>query len=313
MAGAVRALSGARRAGRCGLLQSEAFLQGHWPVRAVPGRRGRQQQAKARRRGLALGPSVASFFHHLVSMPLAHAGICLDDVTLVRGATTVFEHLSLELREPRIGLVGDNGAGKSSLFRLACGLDLARSGRVLVAGEAPGKGPVGRIGMMFQSPDEQIIFPTVDEELALGLTAQGLSRQQAQTRAAQWLASRGLAHWVGRAISSLSQGQRQHVCWLALLIAAPHVLLLDEPFASLDLPGQALLRQEIAQAPQQVLVSTHLLDQVRDFERVIWLEQGRVRADGPGARVCAQYEADIARRVHERSLSIDGVAPTTAS
>jgi biotin transport system ATP-binding protein len=73
-------------------------------------------------------------------------------------------------------------------------------------------------------------------------------------------------------------------------------LLLDEPFSSLDLPGQELLRQEIAAAPQQIIVSTHVLSHVRHFERVIWLEGGQVRADGLGAEVCARYEADVAER-----------------
>jgi biotin transport system ATP-binding protein len=94
----------------------------------------------------------------------------------------------------------------------------------------------------------------------------------------------------------LSQGQRQQVCWWALQIAAHRTLLLDEPFSSLDLPHQALLRRDIAQAPQQVIVATHVLDPIRAFERVIWLDQGRVRADGPGAEVCAAYAADVAIR-----------------
>jgi len=74
-------------------------------------------------------------------------------------------------------------------------------------------------------------------------------------------------------------------------------LLLDEPFASLDLPGQAMLARDIAQASQQVVVSSHILEPLRSFDRVIWLEQGRVRADGPAREVCADYEADVSRRV----------------
>ena len=98
------------------------------------------------------------------------------------------------------------------------------------------------------------------------------------------------------------------MCWLALLIAAPELLLLDEPFASLDLPGQALLSLDIARASQQVIVSTHLLQQVRQFERVIWLDKGQVRADGPGQDVCAAYEADVAARLSRQALSFnDGV------
>lgn len=231
----------------------------------------------------------------------------LKDITLVRGRNTVFQGLNLELGEQRIGLIGDNGAGKSSLFRLLCGLDVPSSGAVWVHGQDIGgpKHPERSVGMMFQNPEEQIIFPTVEEELALGLEVTGLHRRLARERTREWLQARGLGHWAECAITSLSQGQRQHVCWLALIIAAPRLLLLDEPFASLDLPGQALLEQEIQQASQQIIVSTHLLDHVRRFERVIWLADGQIRADGPGPEVCAAYEADVARRVAGHALRID--------
>ena len=221
--------------------------------------------------------------------------IALEGVTVVRGGTTVFQGLSLQLNEARIGLIGDNGAGKSSLFRLLCGLDQPQSGHVrLPLTSESASAPV--VGMMFQNPDEQIIFPTVEEELALSLRHLRLSRTEAQAHVRAWLSARGLTDWAPRAIGSLSQGQRQHVCWLALLIGEHQTLLLDEPFSSLDLPSQALLRQEIAAAPQQVIVSTHVLDHVRHFERVLWLDHGQVRADGVGAQVCAQYEADVATR-----------------
>ena len=236
---------------------------------------------------------LASSMHHLQT---ESTSIVLEQATLVRGSTVVLHHLTLTLDNHRIGLIGDNGAGKSSLFRLICGLDQAQSGRVhLSHAQADIAAPM--VGMMFQNPDEQIIFPTVEEELALSLRHLRLSRAQTQTHVRDWLAARGLAEWAPRAIGSLSQGQRQHVCWLALLIGEHRTLLLDEPFSSLDLPGQALLRKEIAAAPQQIIVSTHALDHVRHFERVIWLDQGQVRADGLGAVVCAQYEANVASRM----------------
>lgn len=230
----------------------------------------------------------------------------LESVRLQRGITTVFDGLELCLAEPRIGLIGDNGAGKTSLLRLLCGLERPQQGRVLLDGQdlqqARAQRP-GLVGLMFQNPDDQIIFPTVEEELALGLRPAGFDRKAARQQARALLEQRGLGAWAERAVGSLSQGQRQLVCWLALLIAAPRVLLLDEPFASLDLPGQARLAHDVAEAPQQILVSTHVLGHVRGYERVIWLDRGRVRGDGPGHEVCAAYEADVALRLPQAAAA----------
>ena len=218
---------------------------------------------------------------------------------LQRGHTPVFNGLTLDLAQPRIGLIGDNGAGKTSLLRLLCGLEVPTQGHVYSQGHdvhEAGAQRVRWVGMMFQNPDDQIIFPTVLEELALGLQPLGLNKKEAHAQALAFLDARGLAHWAQRAVSSLSQGQRQQVCWMSLLLASPRSLLLDEPYASLDLPGQARLAHDIALAPQQVIVSTHLLEHVRGFERVIWLEHGHVRGDGSGAAVCAAYEDDVRMR-----------------
>lgn len=242
----------------------------------------------------------------------------LRQVHLRRGITQVFAGLNLALAQPRIGLIGHNGAGKTSLLRLLCALEVPDAGHVLSQGQDLHALPRGqlraqRAGMMFQNPDDQIIFPTVEEELALGLQPQGLSRREALARARTFLAERGLADWAVRAVASLSQGQRQQVCWLALLLAGPRTLLLDEPYASLDLPGQARLSDDIEACDRQVLVSTHVLDHVRDYPRVIWLDGGRVRADGPGREVCAAYEASVAHEVHQARAGRAGMRTARAA
>ncbi len=107
----------------------------------------------------------------------------------------------------------------------------------------------------------------------------------ARQRVLDFLARRGLSAWAGRAVGELSQGQRQQVCLLALQISEPATLLLDEPFSSLDLPSQSRLAAQLEASPQQIIVSTHLLEHVRGFERVLWLDEGRVRADGLGREV----------------------------
>lgn len=233
--------------------------------------------------------------------------LSFSDAGLLRGTNQVFDGLTLHLHEHRIGLIGDNGAGKSSLFRLACGLEAPQRGHVTVQGEPAYRINTrhpNRVGMMFQNPDDQIVFPTVQEELALGLSATGLARREAIAQARAFLAGRGLEHWAERAISSLSQGQRQHVCWLAIRLTTPALVLLDEPFASLDLPSQSLLLHDLAQAPQQIIVSTHLLEHLQGFDRVVWLDKGRVRADGAPDVVCAHYRAEVQQRIANHTATV---------
>ena len=231
----------------------------------------------------------------------ASHSIRIEEVTLLRGSERIFVGLTLNLQEARIGLIGDNGAGKSSLFRLIIGLDKPQHGRVVMSGGAlqnEGRGPASQyVGLMFQNPDDQIIFPTVAEELAFSLTARGTKRDEARRQVSDFLVQRGLQAWAGRAIGELSQGQRQQVCLLALQISEPATLLLDEPFASLDLLSQARLAAQLETTPQQVILSTHLLKHVQGFERVLWLERGRVRADGPGRDVCQAYAQHVRLQV----------------
>mgnify|MGYP001026114726 CR=1 FL=1 len=232
------------------------------------------------------------------------SGWQLQDIHLRRGAGDVFRGLNLQLDEPRIALIGHNGAGKSSLLRLLIGLEEPSQGQVLWAGQRArhAQTPItGQrlAGLMFQNPDDQIIFPTVQEELQLSWqSAHGGDRKAAQAGVLEFLQQRGLRAWASRAVGSLSQGERQWVCWLAMLLAAPRVLLLDEPYASLDLPGQLRLAADIKLSRQQVVIATHVLWPVLDFPRVIWLEHGRVRADGPGREVCPAYEVDARAAFH---------------
>lgn len=225
----------------------------------------------------------------------------LDAVGLRRGRTQVFEGLTLQLRERRIALIGSNGAGKSSLLRLLCALELPSSGRLLRDGCECPSAPDGAVGLMFQNADDQIIFPSVAEELAFSwrsaqppATLQALGtravRRAADEAARAFLHDRGLAAWADRAVGSLSQGQRQMLCWLAMQLAAPRVLLLDEPFASLDLAAQIQMAAQMEDVEQQIIVSTHILEWVRDWERVIWLREGTIAADGSGQSVCQAYE-----------------------
>ena len=225
-------------------------------------------------------------------------GIELTGVTVRLGGRVVLDGLTLRLTEARIGVLGRNGSGKTTLLRLIAGLIPPDAGTVRVDGADPfrdRKAALTSLGILFQNPDHQILFPTVEEELAFGLAQQGLPQAAALARARQALAAEGRAHWAGAPVSTLSQGQRHYLCLLAVLLMQPRTILLDEPLAGLDLPTQARLARRFAALPQRLVTITHDPSVLQDADRVLWLEAGRVVADGPPAKVLPAFTAEMAR------------------
>lgn len=206
--------------------------------------------------------------------------------------------LDLTLSEQRIGVIGRNGSGKTTFLRLLAGLIPAESGSVSVNGAdlaRERKLALGQIGILFQNPDHQILFPTVEEELAFGLRQQGLSQSAALAHAHQALRAEGRAHWAKMPVSSLSGGQKQFLCLLSVLMMAPSTLLLDEPFSGLDLPTIFRLKRRLAALPQRLITITHDPASLEEAQRLIWIERGAVLADGPPATVLPVFTSEMER------------------
>lgn len=231
-------------------------------------------------------------------MPVPDTGIALSSATLRLGGKVVLDGLTLTLDEPRIGILGRNGSGKTTLLRLIAGLIAPDSGTVRVDGIDPfadRAAALSSLGILFQNPDHQILFPTVEEELAFGLAQQGLPQAEALRKAHALLADEGRGHWAKAPVSTLSQGQRHYLCLLAVLLMQPRTILLDEPLAGLDLPTQARLARRFAGLPQRLVTITHDPATLAAADRVIWLEAGRIAADGPPAEVIPVFTAEMAR------------------
>jgi biotin transport system ATP-binding protein len=224
------------------------------------------------------------------------ASIELHGVKLRRGSRLVFDGLSLSLTERRVGLLGNNGAGKSSFLRLLNGLLLPDEGKVRVHGldtttsrrELPGK-----VGFVFQNPEHQIVFPTVLEEIAFGFREHGSDRANANARARDVLAKFGCSDWVDAAVHELSDGQKQRLCILAIIATEPEILVMDEPFASLDLPTRLDLTDFLMRLPQRIIIASHELDLLGMLDRVIWLSDGAIFGDGLPDRIIAAYRDHV--------------------
>jgi iron(III) transport system ATP-binding protein len=183
------------------------------------------------------------------------------------------DNVSFTLPAGRIGvLIGPSGCGKTSLLRAVAGLERLAAGRVSIEGQCLADAATGvhvpaevrRIGMVFQ---DYALFPhlTVADNVAFGIT--NLARGAREERVRQLLDLVGLAHAARRAPHQLSGGQQQRVALARALAPSPRLLLLDEPFSSLDVDLRERLAQDVRQilkdAGTTALVVTH--DQLEAF------------------------------------------------
>ena len=209
--------------------------------------------------------------------------IQIQSLSCQYGDKTVLDTITLELTQARVGIVGRNGSGKSTLARAFSGLIRPEQGRILINGIDvlnDRKSSLSAVGILFQNPDHQIIFPTVEEEISFGLRQLGHSKADASTKTDETLANFGKSDWAKRPVSTLSQGQRHLVCLMSVLAMAPSVIILDEPFSGLDIPTTRALQKRLNQLDQTLIHITHDPARIADYDRVLWIEGGKIIADG---------------------------------
>lgn len=208
------------------------------------------------------------------------------------GARRVLDDVTVRLEEQRVGVIGANGSGKSTFARLLNGLVLPSSGTVRVDGldtRREGREVRRRVGFCFTDPDAQIVMPTVAEDVAFGLRRRGLTRAEVAARVEQALATYGLADHADHPAHLLSGGQKQLLALASVLVTEPRVLVMDEPTTLLDLRNAMRIARVVAGLPQQVVLVTHHLDLLADFDRVLVFESGRVVCDDVPAVAVPYY------------------------
>jgi cobalt/nickel transport system ATP-binding protein len=230
-----------------------------------------------------------------------------DTVLEVNGLSYVYPNGQRALQDVRftltrgeiVGIVGPSGAGKSTLLLHLNGLLPQRTqhtvpstngAAVHVAGLSVSGEHLAEVrrlvGFLFQDPDDQLFCPTVREDVAFGPLNLGLPRDDVERRIAESLAAVRLEGYENRSTLQLSLGERKRVCLAGVLACHPLILALDEPFSNLDPRARRMLIDVLQRFAGAQLIATHDLDLVAEFcTRVIVLDGGKVRADGPTATV----------------------------
>ena len=220
------------------------------------------------------------------------AGIHFEGVSHGFDENPVLRGIDLHLTERRIGIVGANGSGKSTLARMINGLVTPEHGTVTVNGldvKRQAKLVRREVGFIFTNPDNQIVMPTVQEDVAFTLRRRGLAAAEIADRTAEALDRFGLTALADRPAHRLSGGQKQLLALAAVLVAGPSIVVADEPTTLLDARNTRLITGLLVSLTQQVIVVTHDLEVLDGFDRVIVIDQGRVVADDIPAVALSAY------------------------
>jgi cobalt/nickel transport system ATP-binding protein len=198
-----------------------------------------------------------------------------------------------------IGLLGANGSGKTTLLKILDGLIRDFKGGVTLDGSdikhLSAKEIYGKMGMVFQNPDDQLFASTVFEDVAFGPINMGFPEQEIQRRVTRAIADVEMEGFAKKSIHHLSFGQKKRICIAGLLAMGHEVLLLDEPTAGLDPMGEYKMMDLLTKLNREcrvtIVMATHSVDLVPLFlDRLYILRQGRIVRGGTPEEVLTAPE-----------------------
>ncbi|MFC2026186.1 energy-coupling factor ABC transporter ATP-binding protein [Chloroflexota bacterium] len=194
----------------------------------------------------------------------------------------------------KVALVGPNGAGKSTLILHLNGI-LTGQGTVRSAGLEVKKENLerirARVGLVFQSPEDQLFSPTVYDDVAFGPIYQGLPPETVDTLVQEALEIVDMSGYVSRVSNHLSVGEKKRIAIATVISMKPEVLVLDEPTSGLDPRARRSLINLLDDLDLTMLVSTHDIRMVEElFPRMVIMDDGRIVADGDTKELLADEQ-----------------------
>jgi ABC-2 type transport system ATP-binding protein len=210
--------------------------------------------------------------------------IALENVTKSYESVTAVNGVNLRVRQGAVlGLLGPNGAGKTTTIRMVMNILVPDEGSILVLGKPVTDESRESIGYL---PEERGLYPRMQvRKLIVFLGAlHGLSEDEADKRAREWLDRFELGEWAEKKVNELSKGMQQKVQFIASVIHRPPLVILDEPFSGLDPVNAATVKDimlEMRDKGSTIILSTHRMEQVEKMcDSICLINHGRNVLDG---------------------------------
>ncbi len=201
---------------------------------------------------------------------------------------SVLENINLEIKEGEVlSVIGKNGAGKSSLVRLIAGIMKPTKGQILVdtmniQNKKTEKEIRKRLGIVFQNPENQILFPNVYDDLAFALKNLGLDKQEERIRNA--LRKVEMEEFINQDSYELSLGQKQRINIAGVLAVGPRYIILDEPTTMIDSEGKDKIHKIVRTLKKEgytIIYVTNWMEEILLSDRILVLENQKIKTIFP--------------------------------
>ena len=218
----------------------------------------------------------------------------LAGVTKAYQSKVAVSNLSLSIEAGQMfGLLGSNGAGKTSSIRMMMGITMPDSGRISLFGKSFERKSLERVGYL---PEERGLYKKMKvlEQLVFFGQLHGMTAHEAEKRASAWASRMEIADALPKKTDELSKGMQQKIQFIATLMHDPVLIVMDEPFAGLDPVNTTLLQDTLLELKGQgkaILFSTHRMDQVEKLcDSICLIDNGHAVLAGNLRQIKSRYE-----------------------
>ena len=218
----------------------------------------------------------------------------VNDICKKFAEVVAVDKVSFELQKGKIlGLLGKNGAGKSTIFRIILGILEADSGQVLIDGKKYNIKDSRKIGFL---PEEGSLSQelTVYEQLCFYGSLKGMTNDEVLESLKKWLIKFDIVEYMNRKIKELSKGNRQRIQFIVSILHDPELIILDEPFSGLDPLGVEMFKEillELKREGKAIIFSSHRMEHVELFcDDILLIDKGKTLCYGNLEKIKEEYQ-----------------------